>query len=195
MLYQRSDRKVLVRFATFVLLVVLTTTVSAAKDAVPGNRSGLALPSSVPLVDYETKLYTWILERNYTKLGWAVDKGVRDTGPFIDGAYYGTHPAVRIYYSPGVIEWLQNDRVGVIPDGAMIIKEMFTPPAALYRELAQDPRYKDRTKYEELISSLVGDWAIMVRDTQGASDGWFWASVSLPSAGQTIEESVTLQGG
>ena len=49
---------------------------------------------------------------------------MRDTGPFVLGSNYGTHPAVRIYYSPGIIKWLVNHRKGKIPDGAMIIKEM-----------------------------------------------------------------------
>ena len=53
----------------------------------------------------------------------SVDKGVRDTGPYIDGKYYGTHPAVRVWYSPGVMRWLANGRQGPIPDGEVIIKE------------------------------------------------------------------------
>ena len=59
---------------------------------------------------------------------------MRDTGPWINNTYYGTHKAVRIYYSPGVMRWLTGGRNGAIPDGAMIIKEQFTPPAARYAE-------------------------------------------------------------
>jgi hypothetical protein len=29
---------------------------------------------------------------------------------------------VRVYYSPEVIEWLEHDRQGTLPDGAIIIK-------------------------------------------------------------------------
>ncbi|MHC4708051.1 MAG: hypothetical protein ACYS8I_13315, partial [Planctomycetota bacterium] len=66
-----------------------------------GKKSGLAAPSSMPLQDYERdQLYPWLNARKYTGLGWAVDKQVRDTGPFVNQLYYGTHPAVRIYYSP-----------------------------------------------------------------------------------------------
>ena len=60
-----------------------------------------------------------------TDLGWCGDKGVRDTGPFIGNTSYGTHMAVRVYYSPGVMRWLIGGRTGTIPDGAMIIKEQF----------------------------------------------------------------------
>ena len=52
----------------------------------------------------------------------------RLTGPYVgkigSGESFGTHPAVRIYYSPEVVDWLCNGREGEIPDGAMIVKEM-----------------------------------------------------------------------
>ena len=62
---------------------------------------------------------------------------VRDTGPF-KGVYYGTHPAVRIYYSPRAMQWLIEGRQGPIPDGAMIIKEQYHPPAARYSGLTDE---------------------------------------------------------
>ncbi len=67
----------------------------------------LPLPCTMPLADYEKILYQWINNREYTKLGWVRDEYVRDTGPFILGANYGTHPAVRIYYSSEVITWVK----------------------------------------------------------------------------------------
>ena len=66
-------------------------------------------------------------ERRYEELGWARDKWLRDTGPFIGGEYFGTHPAVRVYYSPEVIRWLEGGRKGRIPDGAVIVKEQYAP--------------------------------------------------------------------
>ena len=50
-------------------------------------------------------------------------------GRIIGGKSYGTHPAVRVYYSPGVIRWLKGGRAGTIPDGEMIIKEQYAAPA------------------------------------------------------------------
>jgi hypothetical protein len=86
----------------------------------------LPLPSTVDparFVDYEKLVLGFLQRGEYKALHWCVDKGVRDTGPFVQGVYYGTHPAVRIFYSPGVMRWLLDGRRGTIPDGAMIIKE------------------------------------------------------------------------
>ncbi len=152
-----------------------------------GQPASLPLPGSMPLVDYETQLYNWIQQRRYVDLGWIRDKDVRDTGPWIDGKYYGSHPAVRIYYSPGVMKWLVNGRKGEIPDGAMIIKEMFSPPAALYQELKNNPAYPTNRDYDRLIDSLISEWTVMVKNSSASADGWFWGSVSL---GQAIDQQV-----
>src|SRR5688572_28892775 len=101
---------------------------ATAEHAIPSNfgrPSGLPLPSQTPLPEYETRLFEFVNARRYAELGWLRDKGVRDTGPFINGTYFGTHPAVRVYYSPGVVRWLMAGRVGTIPDGEMIVKEQF----------------------------------------------------------------------
>jgi len=39
---------------------------------------------------------------------------VRDTGPFLYNVAYGTHPTVRIFYSPQIIAWLKNGKKGTI---------------------------------------------------------------------------------
>jgi hypothetical protein len=100
----------------------------------------------------------------YRRLGWCVDKYVRDTGPYIHGAYYGTHPAVRIYYSPEVMTWLRNGRRGVPADGAVIVKEQYDPPAAAYTGLRDDQLQPH-------------DWTVMIRRSSASRDGWFWAEV------------------
>src|SRR3954466_328611 len=151
------------------------------KDAKP---AGLALPSALPLNDYERVLYDFLFHRKYQQLGWAVDKSVRDTGPFLNLNNYGTHPAVRIYYSPEIITWLVNGRVGAPADGAMIIKEMFAPPAVQYEELkkhaalASDPR-----KYEHELNRLLSAWTVLVKDSSVSKDGWFWAGPGAPKPG------------
>lgn len=127
----------------------------------------MPLPSTLPpaqFVAFEKHVLAFLQRGEYKRLGWCGDKGtggslVRDTGPFVEGVYYGTHPAVRIYYSPRVMNWLINGRTGPIPDGAMIIKEQYRPPAARYAGLGL-PR--------------VTDWTIMLKDANGAKDGWFW---------------------
>ena len=143
--------------------------------------TALPLPGSIPLVDYEKALYSWILDRDYAGLGWCHDKEVRDTGPFVDGQYHGTHPAVLIYYSPEVMKWLidrENGIAGEIPDGAMIIKEMYGAPAQIYRDIQ---RIKGDKKYEAMRLQQLSDWTVMVKDSKASSDGWFWGSVSAPT--------------
>ncbi len=131
----------------------------------PVNASSLPLPSSLSVAEYETQLFEFLNQREYKKLGWAYDKRVRDTGPYIDGKYYGTHPAVHIFYSPEIIEWLEGGKRTAIPDGAMIIKEQFEPPAARYAGMTDEQRF-------ELLSS----WTVMVKDAAGSHDGWFWSN-------------------
>lgn len=118
------------------------------------------LPSRLP--EFQDQLSQFIQCRQYQKLGWAEDKGLRDTGPFLNNTAYGVHPTVKIYYSPQVIDWLKRGSTGAIPDGAMIVKEQYTPPAARYK-LAPPPP--------------VSDWTIMIKDAKGSSDGWYWAEI------------------
>jgi hypothetical protein len=135
-----------------------------------GTSNSLPLPSSLDVTAYESQLFDFLNRRQYKTLGWATDKGVRDTGPFRNGKYYGTHPAVRIYYSPEIIAWLRDEKSRKIPDGAMIIKEQFEAPAARYDGL------DDEQLFERLSS-----WTVMVKDSAGSHDGWFWSN---PAKGQ-----------
>ena len=135
-----------------------------------GERSALPLPSSLSVFDYEQQLFKFLNAREYKQLGWLADKRVRDTGPYLDGKYYGTHPAVKIYYSPEIIQWLRDGKRDAIPDGAMIIKEQFEPPAARYEG------WDDERLFEQLSS-----WTVMVKDAAGSHDGWFWSN---PAKGQ-----------
>ena len=138
-----------------------------AQAACPGAKEhSLPLPSSVPpaaFVEFEKRVLAFLQNGDYKALNWCVDKGVRDTGPYSKGVYYGTHPAVRIFYSPKVMTWLTGGRQGAIPDGAMIIKEQYKPPSARYAGMSDDQLPK------------VSDWTIMIKDSKGAKDGWFWA--------------------
>jgi Cytochrome P460 len=156
-------------------LVVAAVIVRTRQQTTPtnfGKRSPLPLPSGfLPerLPEFQ-KILTDFLERgDYLRLGWSEDKGLRDTGPFIRTVSFGVHPTVKIYYSPEVMHWLVADRAGPIPDGAMIIKEQYTAPAAQYQLRTPDP---------------VTDWTIMIKDAKGSKDGWYWAEIWK---GQTID--------
>jgi hypothetical protein len=148
----------------------------------------LPLPSTLPLAEFEKQLFAFLQERHYKKLGWKRDKGIRDTGPFVHGQYYGNHTAVTIYYSPEIIAWLENGRRAPVPQNAMIIKEMYQPPAAQY--------YKDHSvtfRTTDLIpdaeqQKLLQAWTIMIKDATVAKDGWFWGSV--PVGKQAQEQAI-----
>ena len=137
--------------------------VPSSATAAPGHASVLPLPSALPLQQYEGLLYDFLGKRAYDQPDWARDKKVRDTGPYINNQYYAPHPAVRIFYSPEVYAWLKNDRQGPLPDGAMIIKEMYSPPA---------PRYDGLS--EQGIQDKMFGITVMVRDHNASKDGWFW---------------------
>jgi hypothetical protein len=149
-----------------------------AGKAIPDSwtsSSQLPRPSAMPVAAFEERLFEFLNERRYQKLGWRIDKAVRDTGPYIDGKYYGTHPAVRIFYSPEAIAWLEEGRKGPLPDGTVIIKEQYPPPAV---------RHEGKSN-EELWESLES-WTVMVKDSQGSHDGWFWSN---PAKGQCVVDN------
>jgi cytochrome c551/c552 len=148
------------------LIVSLLLALHARADCKGKGEFPLALPSTITpegLAKYESEVLEWLKPRTYvTKLTWCGDKGIRDTGPWINDLYYGTHKAARVYYSPKVVEWLKGDRAGEIPDGAMIIKEGIAAPAA---------------RWENAPPPDVTDWTIMIRDAKGSADGWWWAEL------------------
>ena len=142
------------------------------------------LPSNYEFrADYETEvLFPWIAEFEYTRLpGWEKDRKVRNTGPFVYQQNFGTHPAVRIWYSPEVVDWLNKGRPAdeEIPNGAVIVKEMLSPPAQIYNEIGGTAYFQGNPQeYEQLLGSLIESWTLMIKDTGGNSaDGWFWAQV------------------
>lgn len=192
---------------TFVLLAFATTLgvafrqVPAPEAGLPAvnpcagaRAAGLPLPSTLENAAYEAVLYPFIQQRRYDALGWCVDKGVRDTGPYVQNVYYGTHPAVRIYYSPRMMYWLTGDpaylppgeqgrrrapREGAVPDGAMVVKEMFAPPAARYDGLSDADLA--RVLLDTTAATRSNGWTVMVKDAAGAKDGWYWSDVGTTS--------------
>jgi hypothetical protein len=151
-----------------VSLVVAAVRLRAERQGPPkefGTRVRLPLPSTfLPdrLPEFQKKLTEFLQRGDYLRLGWSEDKGLRDTGPFVKNFSFGVHPTVKIYYSPEIMNWLVADRAGTIPDGAMIIKEQYTAPAAQYQLRTPDP---------------VTDWTIMIKDAKGSKDGWYWAEI------------------
>lgn len=52
--------------------------------------------------EYEERVLGYLNSLDYRRLGWCEDKGLRDTGPFINKFDAMVHPGVRIFYSPEV---------------------------------------------------------------------------------------------
>jgi len=130
--------------------------------------AALRLPARVPPgepVAIERRMLRFLSTYGYRDLGWCVDKSVRDTGPYLNHVMYGTHTAVRIYYSPEMMAWLRSGRRGVPADGAVIIKEQYgANPAAAFAGQGDG-------------TLRPTDWTIMIRRSSASRDGWFWAEV------------------
>jgi hypothetical protein len=151
-------------------------------------------PSRFPLNVYEGKLNEYLgamCHRNEAG-GWKVDKRVRDTGPWIGtfaggkwtGQGFGTHAPVLIWYSPLMYEWLKQNRpehgapatAAAVPDGAMMIKEMYPYPAAACAGI--DVLY---------LKANTQSAAVMVRDSKGSYDGWFWGWYGWRGSGWAVD--------
>lgn len=111
-------------------------------------------PSDIGAKKFEKLLYSFLEQGCYRS--WVADRQIRNTGAFIGGKSKGTHSAAKVFYSPEVWDWLKRkNRQGEIPDGAVIVKEMFPSPA------------KEGSK--------LSAWTVMVKDKKGAYDGWYWS--------------------
>jgi len=170
----RSNILVLCLMVIFILVVATKVLSNPPDRSTPvqtspcanADESGLPLPSSflpARLPEFQTQLKSFLTSGRYRTLNWCEDKKLRDTGPFVNGVSYGVHPTVKIYYSPKVIEWLlHRDSGKAIPDGSMIVKEQYSPPAAKYQ--LQPPK-------------RINGWTIMIKDSKGSQDGWYWAEI------------------
>ncbi len=135
------------------------------------------LPSQIGASAYEQLLSDYVNNECYkTDPGWKSDLEIRDTGAYLGGKYYGTHNAVKVYYSPEIVRWLGSNKEGDrkegdIADGGTIIKEMFPAPA----QQNADPRFKCNDKISPNDPYRCRGMAIMVKDKRGSYDGWFWS--------------------
>jgi hypothetical protein len=124
----------------------------------------------------------------YDKLGWTHDAFIRDTGPYVLGDYYGTHPAVRIWYSPEVAKWMKltaaQRAVTPIDDNGIIVKEMYTGPANCYpmsppyappSGCFPSPFKTPQTSPWWTVPGNAGWWTVMVREIKASHDGWYWS--------------------
>jgi hypothetical protein len=136
-------------------------------------------PGASSLNRYEERLGLYLRNFCYrdTDAGWRSDKRMRATGPFtaveqdggVAGHDFGTHSPVVVWYSPDMLAWLKKNRATdgdtepelPVPDGAIIVKEMYAPPASACAGA-------------DMAKLMPNGAAIMVRDSATAQDGWFW---------------------
>ncbi|MCB1600535.1 MAG: hypothetical protein KDI66_11025 [Xanthomonadales bacterium] len=111
---------------------------------------------------------------------WPHDATARDTGPFVstfaNGKFSGkslsSHVVARVWYSPAMRDWMAVNRPAneedapadppAIPEGAIMVKEMWPAPASLYRGECFDCKAPGS-------SGAV----IFIRDSKSFSTGWF----------------------
>jgi hypothetical protein len=161
--------RVIIRLVFVTLLADLAVLLVTAAIALPPSRAQappqtpakrceisfpLPNPSDIGVKKFEKLLYSFLDQGCYRS--WVADSQIRNTGPFLNGTSFGTHNAVKIFYSPEAWDWLKHrDRQGEISDGAIIVKEMFPSPAKQ--------------------GSKLSAWTIMVKDKKGSYDGWYWS--------------------
>ncbi|WP_138470433.1 hypothetical protein [Poseidonocella sp. HB161398] len=190
------------RFSAAAAAAILLLSSAGGTRAETGSAE-LPLPSELPLLDYEAVLFPFIANRVFADEGWTRDKRWRDTGPFLLGTSYGIHPAVRISYSPGALAWLEGGRQGAVPDGAIFVKEMATPPAARYVEYRRMLEYlhpdDPGTVEAEMLAFLKKtgglNWTVMVKDSSLSHGGWFFASVGQDARIDSFAAPLTTPAG
>jgi hypothetical protein len=174
------------------------------RDAERGQPWPGAIPPPPAIFEEKSEAYALSVQTFLRSLayreqpyGWQKDAGWRLTGPYegcpcpdgsspCSGVNKGPHPAVRIYYSPEVVDWMCKYRKGPdqlpdaaeLPDGAMIVKEMLDPdrvklalvPGTDKLWIAPIPG-KPADYYDQAFDS----WTVMIKSAQASADGWYWA--------------------
>lgn len=134
--------------------------------------------------EYDEQMSAFLNEERYAELGWVHDQRWRLTGPCVGEIderceeSYGVHPAVRVWYSPEVVDWLCNDRQGEIPDGAVVIKEMHGLDSSL--DITVDSQGCMDIGASEVKAS---SWTLMIKSSAASRDGWYWAGIGRDSPG------------
>jgi hypothetical protein len=106
-------------------------------------------PAAEP--DFLVHLTPFMNDLCYQKQHWQHDAQVRTSD--------GVHPYVRVWYSPSLFNWITvKNRVGPVPNGAMVVKEQYQSPT--------EPMF---------------GWTVMVKDSNLSWDGWYWADLSSPT--------------
>ena len=89
-------------------------------------------PASSP--HFLEHLTSFLNDLCYQKENWQHDAHVRTSD--------GVHPFVRVWYSPGLFDWMTvKDRKGLVPNGAIVVKEMYVSLTAPLTEWTVMPSF------------------------------------------------------
>ncbi len=123
-------------------------------SVVPPNAADASTCGPLPSPSSDTfllRLTGFLNHQCYQHKDWQHDAAVRTSD--------GVHPFVKVWYSPEVFKWMTTDqRVGPVPNGAIIVKEM----------------------YASLTAPLT-EWTVMIKDSNLSWDGWYWGDLVNPS--------------
>ena len=91
----------------FVTSAIKSPSHAQSASPAPAKRCEIAFPlprpSDIGAKKFEKLLYSFLDQGCYRS--WVADSQIRNTGPFIGGASFGTHNAVKVFYSPEVWDW------------------------------------------------------------------------------------------
>jgi len=142
----------------------------------------LRTPPPLSMLDdkniYDFEMESFLRNRDYAEggLDWLHDLGWRLTGPYVgpigNGLNFGTHPAVKVYYSPEVIDWLCGGRIGAVPNGAMIVKEQHGIDESLNITI------NDQGCMEIGADLRPTSWTVIIKSNEASNDGWYWGGYS-----------------
>ena len=149
-----STRKLFELFKVLGVTVFAALAVGGCKDSDSGQCSKMPGPNQDEIVAFVNAGCFKDMAR---------DPVIRSSGPLVlrgdKKLDQSTHNRVRVYYSSSMVDWMKNGRpAGKLPDGAVMIKQMFP---------------SDTTMPD---ADVPLGYATMVRDSKGSVDGWFWSS-------------------
>ncbi len=186
------------------ILALFLVGLARAQEALPERITGVPAELLAPptmeegeeaMERYTRSMWAFLNGHEYRALpGWTRDQQWRFTGAVVARAprsgpissglaifNEGTHPLIRIWYSPGVARWMERGSVGPIADGEMIIKEMVWMSPAVTKIIESLGLAEDRVDRAVSVQEIpqdyeVNSWATMVKRRGGSYDGWYWGS-------------------
>jgi hypothetical protein len=154
----------------FIVLAIVAAALSSYGNS-SGNASNPAFtgacgplpPPSWP--NFKARLDKFVMALCYEQQQWPHEANRRSSE--------GLHaPFVKLWYSPQLYRWMipPQNRQGPIPDGSVVIKEEYG---------------------DDIPSSPIVFWSVMIRDSSLWWDGWSWAVVGTEVTGSATAASTT----